>query len=81
MQKLLGLQAHARLNAGRRKPRPTLKSYQASQALDEYLFSLNNPSEDSSQEPVSLAQLAQALNITKQGVKYRIDRFKNNLKD
>lgn len=70
---LLSLRYLAQGNAGRRKPRPSDPAYQASHELDRLLYVYNTDDE----YDVSLSQLASILDITKQGVKYRIDRFKS----
>lgn len=68
------LRSNAKHNAGRRKPLPGHPAYDASLELDRILYKLFNDKD----HPYTLQALADMLGTTRQGVKYRIDRYKRN---
>lgn len=68
------LRSKAQYNAGRRKPLPGNPAYDASLELDRILYKLFNDKD----HPYTLQALADMLGVTRQGVKYRIDRYQRN---
>ena len=71
VNELLSLRLLAQDKAGTRKPKPYDPAYQASQELDRLLYTYHTDNH------LSLRDLSSVLNISRQGVKYRIHRFKS----